>query len=261
VTRAGAGNRLLHWTADGQDPREDLAFEEAVLEKAAEGQPVLFTYRWSGPALVLGYSQRPSTVNVEACRELGVPVYRRCTGGTGVLHGDSLSLSLALPAFHPWAAGIEPLYDGFVAAGAEALAGMGCRVERGRGRAKPYHERSPICFEDQLFESLLVKGRKVLGCAQARRKKSVLVHGALVFRSDPSLLARLFDISAERAVNAVGETGPLDAHATAERFAGSLASALGLEAGAAGFRPASPARYLTRYRQEHWSPAGTEMVD
>ena len=53
-TRCKAMKWWFHWAGD---PAEDLAREELLLEaSSAQGRPVGFAYRWSSPALVLGYA-------------------------------------------------------------------------------------------------------------------------------------------------------------------------------------------------------------
>lgn len=193
------------WLAQGGFPAEDLAREELLL--AAADRPLGFLYRWERPALVLGYGQEPSTVDLGACRRLGVPVLRRTTGGTGVLYDGDVAVSIALPAGHPWAATIGGLYDAFVESLRASLAAVGVTTERGSGRARA-GDRSPICFEDHLAETLAVDGRKLLGCAQARRREAVLVHGALLLGIDSALQAQIYGVPQERIEKILGRVPP-----------------------------------------------------
>ncbi len=219
---------------EGGDPFEDLALEDILLEEGSRGA-VLWTYAWSKPVLVLGYAQPSSEVDPAPCLRLGVPILRRITGGSAVLHegGRSVSLSLALPADHLWARGIHTLYGAFVSAVAEALEGLGAEVRPWRPGDGTPRRRSPICFEDHRGETLLAGGRKVLGCAQTRRRRAVLVHGALLFDLNVPFQARVFDVEPGRILAAMG---PLPARpglgpATAARaVCRSLAMALGVPA-------------------------------
>jgi lipoate-protein ligase A len=213
------------WLAQGGDPVQDLAREELLLRAASEtARPLGFICRWSRPVLVLGYAQGASTVDLAACRRLGVPVLRRATGGTGVLYDGDLALSLALPAEHPWAATIGGLYDAFVESIRSNLAEMGVSTERGTGRA-PAGERSPICFEDHLAETLARSGRKLLGCAQVRRREAVLVHGALLLGVNTTLQAQIYGVSPARIEEILGRV-PSEAYSSPEALARSLAEGL-----------------------------------
>ncbi len=215
------------WLAQGGFPAEDLAREELLL--ASADRPLGFLYRWDRPALVLGYGQEPSSVDLGACRRLGVPVLRRATGGTGVLYDGDVAVSLALPAGHPWAATIGGLYDPFVESLRLSLATLGVTTERGSGRARAGN-RSPICFEDHLSETLAVEGRKLLGCAQARRREAVLVHGALLLSVHAALQAEVYGVAQERIEKVLGCV-PRGSYASPEALMRALATDLSARLG------------------------------
>lgn len=227
---------LVFWPSWDDEPWADLAREELALGRAASSGPVLCAYAWNRPVLVLGYGQRPSEQDRARWRREGLPVLRRCSGGTGVLHegrASALSLSLALPSHHPFAGSIGASYDALVNPVEEALGALGIGARRwSPGDRNPLPRRSPICFEDHRTESLLVDGRKVFGGAQARRRESVLVHGALLFSLDAAFQGRVYGVSPERILAAMGavslETpaGPRD---VAEATAAALARRFGVE--------------------------------
>lgn len=246
---------LLFFPRGTGRPRADLAFEEDALAAAARGRATLLAYRWRTPVLVLGYAQEAASVDLAACARHRIPVLRRISGGTGVLHHHALSLSLALPLVHPWACSIGALYDGFVESLRAALAELGHPLERGRGHKTAAGGRSPLCFEDRLTESLLWRGRKVLGCAQARRKAAALVHGTLLFGLDAALQAELYGVPEARVRGAIGAlpaaAGP---DAVADAAAGRLALFAGLALERAPRPPVPSAAALSRYDTSRWAP-------
>ena len=247
-------NPLIFWESWEGPPVADLAREELLLE-AAGGGPHLFAYSWASPALVLGYGQDPERgVDLDACRRLGIPVLRRASGGTGVLHQGDLSLSLALPAAHPWARGIGPLYDGFVESLREAVATFGIHCERARRPAPRPRARSPICFEDQLTESLLLDGKKVLGCAQVRRASAALVHGTLLLGLDVNLQAEVFGVPTQRITAAMAALPPPppSPRALARSCALSLARSLGVGLAEPQAPPALPEPLAARSLGGRW---------
>ncbi len=81
-------------------PAENLACDEALLDLAEEqgGSAVLRFWESSVPFVVLGYANKVAEeVNIEQCRELGVPVLRRCSGGGTVVQGPGcLNYSVVL---------------------------------------------------------------------------------------------------------------------------------------------------------------------
>jgi lipoate-protein ligase A len=160
----------------GASPIHDLAFERWLLDRAAAGACCAFSYSWTGPVVVLGYAQNPGDVDLEWCRARSIPVLRRLTGGTGVIYRGDLALSLALPLAHDWATGVIGLYGRFLDVIEPALRSLGSEVQRIRNPRRASRVRSPICFLDQLSDTLLVDGRKAVGCAQTRRGGAVLIH-------------------------------------------------------------------------------------
>ncbi len=229
---------LLVWTSWSAPPAEDLAREECLLQEAAAGRPGLYAYGWRRPVLVLGYGQKVSEgVDLGYCEEAGIPVLRRATGGSGVYNDGDLSLSLALPAGHPWAGSIHVLYSAFVEAVRRAVSALGVQTLRWRPEDGTPRRRSPICFEDHLAESLLLDGRKILGCAQVRRRGAVLVHGTVLFHLDSAVQARIYGVEKariERAMAPLPQAEGLTPRTLAETVVATLAEN-------AGLRPSSPA--------------------
>src|SRR5262245_499032 len=71
-------------------PAENVALDEALLEavEAGELSDVLRFWESPRPMVVVGRSSRVgSEVDLAACREAGVPVLRRASGGAAVVGG------------------------------------------------------------------------------------------------------------------------------------------------------------------------------
>jgi len=182
-------------------------------------------------------------------------VLRRLTGGTGVVHVGDLGVALALPAEHAWAKGIVALYDRFVDALLPGLAAAGGRLER---LAAPRHAarvRSPICFEDQLADTLVTAdGRKAVGCAQTRRARAVLVHAAVLLGLDAGLVARVFRVEEARVRAHLAPAVPGGRpESVAAAIAGPIAAALGAAAVPTP-RPPLPERLLVPWSEPRWAP-------
>jgi lipoate-protein ligase A len=239
------------------DPAADLAQEEALVRRAAIDGPALLLYGWNRPVLVLGYGQDPATVDRAACGALGVPVLRRITGGTGVLHGEDLAASLILPPEHPWAPSIPGLYLRFLTAIDQALSGLGISLQRPPPPPGPRGARSPICFEDDRGETLWTAGRKSVGCAQARRRDGVLIHGMILRGVDATLQAAVYGTDPSRILDALGAvaTPPPPRAVMADAVTDAIASALGL-APVAVDAPGLPEDLRTRYSDPRWAPCG-----
>lgn len=223
----------FHCRWDG-DPAADLAAEQALLARVAAGGPAtLFAYGWTRPVAVLGRGQDAATLDVAAAARLGVPIVRRASGGTAVVHQGDLALSLVLPDAHPWARPIAGLYARFLDALSDGLVASGLpRPERPPAppRAASPAPRSPICFEGNAGDTLAIGGRKAVGCAQARRRGAVLVHGMLLLGLDAALQAAVFGVPPARILAAMAPLpGDVPRDVLARRLANALAAALGLE--------------------------------
>jgi lipoate-protein ligase A len=236
-------------------PSHDLAFESDMLERASGGRCTLLVMSWRGPVVVLGYAQPPDDVDLRWCREQRIPVLRRLSGGTGVVHRNDLGVSLALPNDHPWAGAIVGLYDRLLEVLESALVELGSRVERPPEAKRSSRVRSPICFEDQLADTLLLGGRKVVGCSQVRRRTGVLIHAAILLGLDAQLVARVFRVDEERVCRgmapAVLEVGWESA---ADAVIAGLAAALDLET-LIGERPDPSGEFLEVFQTVgRWAP-------
>lgn len=73
-----------------------MARDEALLQAFLHGctHPVLRIYQWRSPAITYGIHQRLPDSLVREAQRLGIPLFRRPTGGKAVLHGHDLTLTL-----------------------------------------------------------------------------------------------------------------------------------------------------------------------
>jgi lipoate-protein ligase A len=235
-------------------PVEDLAREAWLLERAAEGNVCLLVTSWRGPVVVLGYGQSSEDPDLDYCDAQKIPVLRRLTGGTGVIHNADLGVGLALPQAHPWAKGIVGLYDVFLDVLEPALRSVGGEVSRLDDPRRGSRVRSSICFLDQISDTLVVGGRKAVGCAQTRRRGAVLIHAAVLLGLDAELYSRVFRVPEEevRAGLAPAVEG-VDWRGVGEAVVRELAKALGAEVIRRSLEPV-PERFLEPYEDPHWAP-------
>lgn len=248
------------YTGGQKSAVEDLAMEAWLLDRAADGRPSVFATSWSEPVVVLGYAQQPDEVDLEYCERRNIPVLRRLTGGTGVVHKGDLGLSLALPGNHPWARGVIGLYDRFLGVLEPALHRFQPKIERKQDPPRASVVRSPICFFDQLSDTLLVDGRKAVGCAQTRRRGAVLIHAAILLGMDADLYSGVFrtDIDEVRMGLTAAVPGG-DWRAIGQMISSGLAYGLGLTP----FEPPGPTldrRYLEPYGERRWAPLDCGLV-
>lgn len=188
--RNPATPHLCLYQSDGRSPGADLLFESELLKR---GEPGLFVYHWKNTVFVLGRGQSSNTINRDVCRIEGIDLLKRITGGTGVLHQNTLNLSLILPSSHPWADSIGSLYDNFKIMVQDALSKQSFESAFNDPKNRPA-TRTAICFESHTDDTLLLNGKKVFGSAQRRGRHAVLIHGTLLLDLNISQQSRVFDV-------------------------------------------------------------------
>ena len=89
-------NRLSYLDLTLDLPEANLALDEALLESveaAPEGPEWLRIWEMPSPVVVVGRSTKVhQEVNLPACQRRGIPVLRRCSGGTSVVVGPGCLL-------------------------------------------------------------------------------------------------------------------------------------------------------------------------
>lgn len=160
------------------DPFYNMALDEAIARSVGEGgsPPTLRLYGWAPRAVSLGYFQEIlEEVNLGFCREKGIEIVRRMTGGGAVLHTEGeLTYSFAVKddgSLVP--EDIEESYRTICAPIVACIRRLG-----GDAVFKPIND-------------IEIEGKKVSGNAQTRRFGAILQHGTLLLSIDYSLLDAL----------------------------------------------------------------------
>jgi len=170
----------------------NMAVDEALLESVGRGDslPALRLYAWQPPCLSLGYAQPFSDVDIPRLKERGWELVRRPTGGRAILHTDELTYSVIAPVYEPRLAGaLLESYNRLAGALLAALRRLGLPVEiQEHLAASRAGNINPACFEVPSSYEITVRGKKLVGSAQARRKEGILQHGSLPLSGD---LARI----------------------------------------------------------------------
>jgi lipoate-protein ligase A len=174
--------RLLP-TLDADGPTQ-MAWDEALLEVAES--PTLRLYRWTPPAVSLGYFQIHA--DIAAALPPGMPVVRRITGGGAIWHEHEVTYCLVgwlgrggLP--ERMRDCYTRLHGGVVA----ALARRGAHMElQGETVGDRRYRDEPRCFASPAADDVVhPEGGKALGSAGRDRGGKILIHGSLKLASNP----------------------------------------------------------------------------
>lgn len=174
-----------------------MALDEVLLQRVQAGisPPVVRLYRWKKPTLSIGYSQRKAEqYNLQVCRQYGVDVVRRLTGGRAVLHDDELTYAVISNHQWPLRGSISYCYQSIAQVLLEALASLGLNAKvaarHAIGRAASRVEQS-ACFTAPAQFEIICGDKKICGSSQKRTRQGFLQHGSMPLNTD---LFKLFSV-------------------------------------------------------------------
>lgn len=178
-------------------PESNMARDLALLEAFEQGEipATLRVYQWASPALTYGVNQQLPLRLVEGCERLGIPMFRRPTGGKAVLHGHDLTLALV---WQPAGVRLYPrqVYLQLAPALIEAFWRVG--VPATRGDAVSPDPRSlddgGDCFATPAIADIVhaATGIKLMGCALLVRGAKVLMQASIPLRRPEVPVEALF---------------------------------------------------------------------
>lgn len=156
----------------------NLALEETLFDTLSPENPGIFLIWRNAPSVIVGCHQNTAEeVNAAYCREHGIAVVRRPTGGGAVYHDlGNVNFSFLVWVEKNRLAGFEEFMRPMV----QALRDLGV---------------------DALYTSrndITVNGRKVAGTAQRRKGQKMLHHGCLMVDVDTSAMNRALAADAEK---------------------------------------------------------------
>jgi len=136
-------------------------------------------YAWHPYAITIGYNQDCSGIDVPKCREAGVDVVRRPTGGRAVFHADEFTYSFFSDSSEQNAVLYRMVHEVIQL----ALQGLGINAEFCRSTLQSSQRLqsagSVSCFTASAKYELQVDGRKLVGSAQRKTRNVLLQHGSL----------------------------------------------------------------------------------
>jgi lipoate-protein ligase A len=173
---------IQHWglwfDLEGRPGWQNMAIDQAMLDRAGAGERWLRLYRWAPHCLSFGRHE-PALRRYDRPKigELGLDVVRRPTGGRAVWHAEELTYALAVPG--DALGGLRQAYEEIhrMVLGALRLLGAGAEIAPAR-RARGLDAGS--CFASPAGGEIVIGGRKVVGSAQLREGAGLLQHGSIL---------------------------------------------------------------------------------
>jgi lipoyl(octanoyl) transferase len=187
---------------------DNMGIDEAIMEAYAAEQaaPTIRFYGWQPAAVSLGYFQHgEKEINFAACKNQGLDIVRRLTGGRAVLHSRELTYSIIVGEDYPGmpmtiTASYRYLSKGLLL----GLEGLGLTAEMTKPLASyGQHNRQPAsaaCFDAPSNYELTIDRRKLIGSAQVRKHGVILQHGSILLDFSPEDLVSILQVSQEEAL-------------------------------------------------------------
>jgi lipoate---protein ligase len=173
--------RLLR--LETNDAFMNMAIDEAILTaRVADKVPnTLRFYRWQPSAVSIGKNQNPQDeVYLEACKQLGIDVVRRISGGGTVYHDfeGEVTYSMVAKTADLGTADVTTVYAKVYEAVKDTLRILGITADFSTGDTKN-------------CPNLTVKGKKISGSSQTLTHGVVLQHGTFLRSVD---LPKMFQL-------------------------------------------------------------------
>jgi lipoyl(octanoyl) transferase len=258
-TRSSAipASYYLCFDLGGRPGWQNMAIDQAMLDRAGAGERWLRLYRWAPHCLSFGRHE-PALRRYDRAKigALGLDVVRRPTGGRAVWHAAELTYAFAVPSGA--LGGLHQAYEEIHRLLLAALRMLGARAEMAPGR-RPAGIDAGSCFASPAGGEILIGGRKVVGSAQLREGAGLLQHGSILLSGlqttvhDVTLGGGPPDLSAPLA-EAIGRSP--DTREVAEAVAGAAVDRWG---GTWERTPVSAellagaARHEARFRSPEWT--------
>lgn len=157
----------------------NMAIDEAIMQS---GQPTLRLFGWYPPAVSIGFFQGiEQEVDLEKCKNLGVDVIRRITGGGAVFHDQEITYSFFVDESYGLVSrDIMDSYKQICGGIVSGLRKLGLEAE-----FKPIND-------------IIVNGKKISGNAQTRKNGIVLQHGTILSDVNPERMFSVLKVPNEK---------------------------------------------------------------
>jgi len=181
-----------------------MARDVSILEAVSAGgsPPTIRIYGWSPPCLSLGRHQPIEAADVDFCRNHGIDVVRRPTGGRAVLHQHELTYSVvAHLGVGPIPRPLQDAYRTLCSALNQAARRLGVNSELTDGEVNlelPGPRSVVPCFKAPAAGEIVVCGRKLIGSSMRAHNGHILQHGAILLDWDGDLQAGAVGLEDDR---------------------------------------------------------------
>jgi len=156
----------------------NMALDEVLMYCANYDIPILRLYGWQPPAVSIGYFQSmDEEVDVKKCKQMGIDVVRRITGGGAVLHESELTYSF-----------ITKIYPKNIIESYNLICDPVVMCINKLGFNAKF---APL-------NDIIIDNKKVSGNAQTRNKNILLQHGTILLDVNVEKMFSVLKIPSEK---------------------------------------------------------------
>jgi len=235
----------------------NMAVDEAIFKTVSAGSapPTIRFYTWAPPAVSVGYFQNsPGDVDLAACREMGIDVVRRLTGGRAVFHDRELTYSVTcpdnVPTFPDDILGTYKIISSCLVYG---LNSIGLNASLTSPMKKIVKDSPSACFTSPSHHEIAIDGKKLVGSAQRRGEGGFLQHGSILIEFDGERLRKVLPGTVGlECVTSIRDHSNIDIHSLVCRIIEGFEKGLGISF-SNGDMTDEEAALSRRYRKERYS--------
>jgi len=157
-----------------------------------KSQTTVRFYTWKRPTASLGYSQKAEKVlDVSYCRNNGIDIVRRITGGKMVLHFREVTYSISSSDSSVFTDKLSDSYRLISEALMKGLDKIGLLSVLAEEPPSTYARGNLPCFSYPARNEVEVNEKKVIGSAQKRVGSTFIQHGSIPLEENRELLRKI----------------------------------------------------------------------
>lgn len=162
-----------------------MARDRELLQSYQPGisRPILRFYQWAKPSLSIGRLQQVDPDLQERCNQFSIPLVKRPTGGQAILHDGDFTFSVIASTTDGFAPGVLETYLQISNALITAFSRLGLHAQIGH-LTRP-NRSEPHCFQQVTGADIQVRGQKLVGSAQYRRRQTFLQQSVIYLTRSP----------------------------------------------------------------------------
>ncbi len=189
------------WPCESHRGAFNMAVDDLLARQMGEllDRPILRFFTWNPFCISLGYHQKIEEIALERCKQTGVEVVRRPTGGRAILHAQELTYSVVYPFQELDVMGFYRLIHlPFVQALKEL--GVPAQFQKAQPDLRRFYrtDKAAVCFASAAKYEVEVEGRKLIGSAQRVYENAILQHGSLLIGAYHEKLVDFLRLSGEK---------------------------------------------------------------